>query len=122
MLKVSVLIDERKDEWVAMLEIPFGVPKGLRPANCEFLLCGLWMNEDLFCTEGKDLLTENAYEVRCYSYKLIDEAFNSIRLPFAKDVSGDDISPQLVISHVGSLVSPHKVMADAKQKPFIPCH
>ncbi|KAF5183024.1 hypothetical protein FRX31_027389 [Thalictrum thalictroides] len=133
--EVWVPMDEAKNIWVQKYRY-FALKPGLYgveftgSCSVDFTLSGFWQNQELYGLERTYRLSftpqriehispsghslYEIYETRCLSYNKDSETYTALHLPFAKDASGQDILPRFVTTHIGSLVSPSKIVAAAQ--------
>ncbi|KAF9593120.1 hypothetical protein IFM89_020330 [Coptis chinensis] len=104
-LEVWRLMDEKKNIWVKKYHL-CRTPKLSRTG---FKLSGLWMNGDLY---GMRTIKKKDGTIvkRLYSYNAESEKYTVIKLPFTKNRNAESILPCLVLNHVGSLISPSKIV------------
>ncbi|KAF9593062.1 hypothetical protein IFM89_020069 [Coptis chinensis] len=62
---------------------------------------------------------EGGSENRCLSYNPRSDLYSVIQLPFANDVDSDSTSPELVITHVGSLLSPSEIVGTNRKQSYL---
>ncbi|KAF9618696.1 hypothetical protein IFM89_002391 [Coptis chinensis] len=112
--EIWTLIDEAEDIWVQP-------PRISKPGKACYRFMGLWMNQDLYGMEIAPVVLRNRqtkrkvdrhkFRKRWLVYNPDNEKHTAIQFPFVTD------DPHRVIAHVGSLVSPSKIVAAAAKQP-----
>ncbi|KAF5178309.1 dTDP-glucose 4,6-dehydratase [Thalictrum thalictroides] len=122
--EVWMLVDELEDIWVEKYRFSVPTP-GVDDVH--FTLSGLWQDKEMYGMEytitrktgpgpGRfDVITEKKF----LSYKADSKTYKPLQLPFPMDINADAILPQLVISHVGSFISPSKIVAAGRRQPSL---